>query len=488
MDARPPNQSRYIRMSLRARVALGVALPILLVLIGVSLMHYWRGRQLVKDQLQLIVTQVGEVMLGSLRHSMLANDPEGIAQSLDEMAKMATVQQIQIIDHNGQVKAASNPEAVGTIWQIDDRGCIECHNIPAESRPHSVWFSASAGVLRISIPINNDAECMTCHQQDGSKLGVLLTDISVVDVERYLRSNLQIELLASLGITLIVTLCAYLVIQQLVVKRVERLHDPLARFATGDFTVRLPVSATGDELDELAGTFNKMADELQRRAREQDERKALQRQAMIEERSRIARELHDGLAQLLGYVNTKAMAVRLLLQKGDTAAANQNLLQLEEAARNLLVDVRAAIADLKSAQQEHVGLAARLEEQVAQCRRFSDMPIELVLEAEVKDLSLPIETEAHLARIVQEALTNVQKHASATRASVELRLSDSVLELTIRDNGRGFDPDSKRLDPRPHFGLKSMSERANEIGAEFSLESRPGSGTSVVIRLPLEQA
>jgi signal transduction histidine kinase len=269
---------------------------------------------------------------------------------------------------------------------------------------------------------------------------------------------------------------------------VEALRRPLSGFAAGDFAARLPASPTPtDELGELANTFNAMADELQRRAREREERDKLRQQAIAEERGRIARELHDGLAQLLGYVNTKAMAVRLMLQKGEMEAADQNLLQLEEAARELFVDVREAIVDLKPAEQERAGLAIRLEDQVAQFSRLNDMPVELGLDPAVKALSLTAQTEAHLTRIVQEALTNAHKHASAVRASVSLHLNGSVLEMVVSDDGQGFEPASVETGERAHFGLSTMRERSAEIGATITLDSRPGGGTRVVVRLPLDQ-
>jgi two-component system nitrate/nitrite sensor histidine kinase NarX len=88
-----------------------------------------------------------------------------------------------------------------------------------------------------------------------------------------------------------------------------------------------------------------------------------------------------------------------------------------------------------------------------------------------------------LLRIVQEALTNVRKHASATNAWISLRISDGVLELTVSDDGQGFDPDHVPTTHRPHFGLSTMRERAEAIGAEFDLDSEPGAGTRVTVRL-----
>jgi PAS domain S-box-containing protein len=213
--------------------------------------------------------------------------------------------------------------------------------------------------------------------------------------------------------------------------------------------------------------------------------RAFQQSLIDEERGRIARELHDGLAQLLGYVSTKAMAVRLMLKNRQTEAADQHLLQLEEAARELYVDVRQAILDLKMTGQSDAGLTATLKDFAAQFSRLSGLPVELAIAPAVESLSLTAETELQLLRIVQEALTNVRKHASATKVWISLRLNDGVLELTVSDDGQGFDPDHVPTTHWPHFGLSTMHERAEAIGAEFDLDSELGAGTRIMVRLPV---
>jgi signal transduction histidine kinase len=170
---------------------------------------------------------------------------------------------------------------------------------------------------------------------------------------------------------------------------------------------------------------------------------ALQRRLIDEERERIARELHDGLAQLLGYVNTKAMAVRLMLKSGETGAAEQHLLQLEEAARELFVDVREAIYDLRSTGRDSAGLAAALRDYVTQFRQLSGLPVELDLAPAVDDLALAPEAELQLLRIVQESLTNVRKHASAGKTWVDVRIDEDILELTVRDDGQVYTQGSR---------------------------------------------
>jgi signal transduction histidine kinase len=241
-------------------------------------------------------------------------------------------------------------------------------------------------------------------------------------------------------------------------------------------------------LGDLANFFNYMVNEFKGRARRREERRKSRQRAVAEERLRIARDLHDGMAQLLGYVNTKAMAVRLSLKNQQMEAADENLLQLEEAARELFVDVRAAILDLKMTGEGDANLTATLNDFTTQFSRLSDLPVELTVAESVDSLPLTVETEQQMLRIVQESLTNVRKHASATKAYVSLQSDSSLLEMNIRDDGQGFDPESIWAIDQSHFGLTTMSERAEEIGAEFILESKPGGGTSVIVRLPLDDS
>ncbi len=249
--------------------------------------------------------------------------------------------------------------------------------------------------------------------------------------------------------------------------------------------IELIASPLWGEDGTFQGIIESMRDITERQRTEEalEAARALQQSLIDEERERFARELHDGLAQLLGYVNAKAMAIRLMLKNHQMEAADQHLLQLEAAARESFVDVRQAILDLKMAGRGGAGLAVTLKEFTAQFSRLSGLPVELALAPAVESLALTTEIELQLLRIVQESLSNVRKHASATKAWISLRINDGVLELTVSDDGKGFDPDRVRTTHWPHFGLSTMRERAETIGAEFDLDSKPGAGTRVTVRL-----
>jgi len=211
----------------------------------------------------------------------------------------------------------------------------------------------------------------------------------------------------------------------------------------------------------------------------------LRQRAIIDERERIARELHDGLAQVLGYVSTKAMAVRLNIQKYHLEEADRQLFQLEEAARGLSLDVREGILGLKMASQVDTDLVAVLREYVDQFNHLSNIPAEFDPPAEFAANLVPEEV-LHLLRVVQESLTNARKYADATRIEVSLSQEGNTLCLSVTDNGHGFDLEQVLARKNGNFGLTTMKERTEEIGAKLEILSKPGHGTRVSVTFDLE--
>jgi nitrate/nitrite-specific signal transduction histidine kinase len=209
--------------------------------------------------------------------------------------------------------------------------------------------------------------------------------------------------------------------------------------------------------------------------------------AVLEERERIAREIHDSVGQVLGYVNTKAQAVKVLLEAGKSAEAQAQLAQLEQAAREVYADLREAILGLRTDTGSQRRLIPVLREYVRRYSELSGVQTELVTEGDPARYFLSPTTELHLLRIIQEALTNVRKHAVARRAWVRFAHEDGMLTVSVRDDGQGFDPERVQPGAWPRFGLQTMRERAEAIGATFAIRSGGGSGTEVVVRLPAPQ-
>lgn len=207
--------------------------------------------------------------------------------------------------------------------------------------------------------------------------------------------------------------------------------------------------------------------------------------AMLDERERIAREMHDSVGQVLGYVNTKVQAVKVMLEDRKVSEAQRQLVQLEEAARGVYADLREAIVSLRTATSPERGLIPVMREYVGRFTELSGVLTELVPEGDPDRYVFGPTTELHLMRIVQEALTNIRKHAVARRAWVRLALREGGLLLTVADDGLGFDPAQTPRDGWSGFGLQTMRERAEAIGGQLTIRRRDGSGTEVEVSLPV---
>lgn len=216
----------------------------------------------------------------------------------------------------------------------------------------------------------------------------------------------------------------------------------------------------------------------------------LQAVAIQGERERIARDMHDGLAQVLGYVNTKSQAVEELLAAGRVDEARRQLGELAAAARSVYVDVRESILNLSAPATAERGLAGALEEYGRHFAESAKLAVRFQATPEAVEAQLPAASQAEAFRIAREALTNVRKHARAGRVSIALGRDGPDVVLSIQDDGVGFEAEILKASPRswPHFGLASMRERAESIGGRIDWHSRPGSGTEVELRVPVEEA
>lgn len=212
--------------------------------------------------------------------------------------------------------------------------------------------------------------------------------------------------------------------------------------------------------------------------------------AMTAERERIARELHDTLAQALGYTRLRATAGRDALAQGDLTKVAAAFGDIGEVTREAYIDVREAILGLRTGVGVGKTLTVALAEYLERYRLQTGLPVALHFEENVTDARLPLGAEAQLLRIIQEALANVRKHARAKGARVQLTLANGGtprrMRVSIADDGCGFDPVC--LPHTARFGLSTMRERAESVGGTFAIESGLGQGTRIVAELPLESA
>lgn len=198
----------------------------------------------------------------------------------------------------------------------------------------------------------------------------------------------------------------------------------------------------------------------------------------LEERNRLAREIHDTLAQGLTAVSLQLESADALLEAGVPPAKTRRAVQQALAlTRANLEEVRRSVLDLRAAPLEGRALPEALELLANQC----GLNVKMVIVGGKRPFSPRIETA--LYRIAQEALTNINKHAAASQVVLQLIASPTELQLIIEDNGTGFEPE--QVVPG-RYGLVGINERVRLLGGTFHLQSSPGNGTRLEVHLPLE--
>ena len=203
-------------------------------------------------------------------------------------------------------------------------------------------------------------------------------------------------------------------------------------------------------------------------------------EAQEAERTRLAREVHDGPAQALANAVFQVEVVERMLGREPVLAAAE-LRLLRELLRRELGDVRAFISQLRPPILADLGLAGAIREAASGMTAMLGIPVDVEVDPDLGELDDAIETV--VLRIVQEALQNVRRHADAHRASIRALREDGEWVVEVRDDGRGFDVGAVAARGRRNFGLQFMRERAELIGARFEVRSRPDGGTIVRIAI-----
>ncbi len=201
--------------------------------------------------------------------------------------------------------------------------------------------------------------------------------------------------------------------------------------------------------------------------------------SIIEERNRLARELHDSVTQRLFGVKLAAESAATLLERDPSKAAVE-LARVSELARGAMEELRAVVFELRPGSLEREGLATVLRKHVEVLRRVSGVKIELGV-CDVPRLAAGPATQ--VLRIAQEALGNALRHSAAKRITVKLGGDDERLFLKVSDDGCGFDPSGPEVRGQ-RLGLTSMEERATELGGRLSVTSKLGEGTTVALEVP----
>ncbi|MDR5694787.1 MAG: histidine kinase [Armatimonadota bacterium] len=360
---------------------------------------------------------------------------------------------------------------------------LQANTVRPSDRYHLEILDTEEGLIRdVAVPIF------------GGKAGTVRIGLSDRSVSKTVASVTRQLAIATAVVSLLGVVAAY-VLTKVLTKPILDLVEATRAVARGDLSVQTAVWAD-DEIGRLQRAFNTMIADLARtreegnrlweelKKKEEIRRYLLARviSAQEEERNRIARELHDEAGQAL---TSLMVGLRVLGESGSLEEIRRRAEELRDIAAKTLENVKNLAVELRPRILDDLGLVAALERMTKQCSR--QFGIRIDFQAIGLNRRLPLDVEVAVYRIVQEALTNVGKHAQAESASVLLEQRDHSLIAIVEDDGRGFDVEQilqeSRLDAK--LGLYGMIERADLIGGKLSIESRPGGGTTVFLEIPL---
>ena len=329
-------------------------------------------------------------------------------------------------------------------------------------------------------------------------------------------NTLRMQLLLGGGVALAATWLITWLITRQIVEPIKALDKASAQFAAGRLDVPVP-SGGIDEVARLTANLEQMRVRLEatladhRRWNEALEEMVEERTreltslyeqfqgkevmvkrllgqvltAQEEERTRLARELHDTIGQSLTAILMTTTAVEASLPATLTSG-REKLVTVRHIAAQTLQDLRNLIFDLRPEILDDLGLALAIRSQVKKCLEPAGVKVRLKA-AGLKD-QLPAEVETAVFRVVQEAITNIARHAQASEANISLVHKDGKLIVRVEDNGVGFDPALVMSNGQTGWGLRGMEERITLLGGKFYIGSKSGAGTLLLAEVPLEQA
>ncbi|HEY64112.1 MAG TPA: HAMP domain-containing protein [Caldilineae bacterium] len=322
----------------------------------------------------------------------------------------------------------------------------------------------------------------------GGKAGVARVGLSEQGLRRVVNSVTSQIVLSMLLISL-VGIGAASILTWLLTRPIGELVAATARVGQGDYSPRV-VRWADDEIGDLAEAFNTMVAQLAQAEAERAERERLRQfylkrviHAQEEERRRIARELHDETGQALASL---MVGLRNVEEARTPEEMRHRLQDLRHVLAATLERVRRLAFDLRPPVLDDLGLVAALRRYAQQYQERFGITAE-VQAVGLEDQRLAPEVETAVYRIVQEAMTNAAKYASCAHLSVLLQLHDRQLSVIVEDDGCGFDVERILGSEagQTKLGLYGMQERAELIGGRLDIESQPGAGTAVYLRVPL---
>ena len=338
------------------------------------------------------------------------------------------------------------------------------------SSPYQIkeFLSDGRRIYDISIPILK-GEIGALH------LGVSM-ESGKKDIAEITKINYYVAMVILIGLG--AGIIVFLIIGFLFSRQIIRLKNFVTRVGRGDLEAKVDITSK-DEIGTLASAFNEMAMNLKEKIQE------IKRLNTIEERNRIAFDLHDGCAQDMANI-IKRLELCEKLFTINSAKAVKELAALKESTKDALNRTRQVIFSLKESETADFDLLSSLHNYLEDYQKQNDIEVKLDLSGSVDNIA-PDKSKS-IFYIITEALSNIRKHSAARNIELSLKTGgDNNLTLNIRDDGKGFDIEHSLLNTSKYgkLGLISMCQRANSLGGEIAIESGPRQGTAVSVNIPL---
>ncbi|MFC0561801.1 HAMP domain-containing sensor histidine kinase [Halalkalibacter alkalisediminis] len=268
-------------------------------------------------------------------------------------------------------------------------------------------------------------------------------------------------------------------------KRIDQLVHGALRYERGTFSHRVEVDGE-DEIGELANRLNGMAQNIENQVaslqRLSSERAQMQetvkKAAVTEERQRLARDLHDAVSQQLFAISMMTAAIKQNIQHMSGSTIEQ-VNMVENMANTAQAEMRALLLHLRPAHLEGKSLANGLNQLFNELKQKYKMDVHVLIE---EQLTIPKGIEDQLFRMIQEAISNVLRHAKANQLEFQLKQTGQDVKVKLIDNGVGFDPKTAQ---QSSYGLHTMRERVTEIGGTLQIVSVPNKGTQIEANIPI---
>lgn len=324
-------------------------------------------------------------------------------------------------------------------------------------------------VYDIAVPLLK-GELGTLHMGVSSKS-------SKTEIAEFSRINYYVASVIFIGLGMGVLIFSFLGI--FLSNRIIRLKDFAVKVGNGGLDERIDIN-TKDELGSLAVSLNEMVNSLREKI------ETIKRLSYLEERNRLAFDLHDGLAQNLADIIKRLELCQRLL-KLEPSRAKEELEGLKKNTNEVLNNVRQTILNLKLTQEGRFDLNESLVDYVTAFQKENNIKVKLNITGLIGNIA-PDKSRI-IFSIIREALTNIRKHSAARNAAINLVSNNGVLNANIQDEGKGFIINESEISAGVDgkFGIISMLQRASSVGGLLTICSKPGEGTDVSVNIPLKK-